>query len=300
MDPIKQLMRSQQQNFNQHQSLPYKPRSSKQGGESNSNSRQSSNKPRNSNNNNQGYGNCKSDGQFYNRQNRRHDDDDSNNGFGGNGGNRSSSNRNQGNFGSNRTNNNGNSSNNGQGQHSGYSQGYRKHDNQSYLVMPAEEEFEQSSSAFNEVFIDDENKLNKTDCEDNNLEYDEEFELRESHTFATYTKSTHKNAALLLISDEEEDSRQIEELQYDFETIANLKQEQKLKDSANHYEKLSNIRTMNQYEPGLNKPEVKLNKSTCVYSILNNEQTNLNDIVEKPRGKTRKLFIRYDLFIIPK
>ena len=46
---------------------------------------------------------------------------------------------------------------------------------------------------------------------------------------------------------------------------------------------------MNQYEPGLNKPEVKLNKSTCVYSIFNNEQTDLNDTVEKPRGKTRKL-----------
>ena len=110
-----------------------------------------------------------------------------------------------------------------------------------------------------------------------------------------------ENAALLLISDEEEeDSRRIEELQYDFETIANLKQEQKLKDSANQYEKLSNTRMVNQYEHGLNKPDVKLNKSTCVYSILNNEQTNLNDIVEKPRGKTRKLFIRYDLFIIPK
>jgi hypothetical protein len=158
--------------------------------------------------------------------------------------------------------------------------------------MPAEEEFEQSSSAFNEVFVDDDtNKLNKTDCEDNNdLEYEEEFELRESHTFATYTKSAHnKNGALLLISDEE-DSRRIEELQYDFETIAHLKQEQKLRDSANQYEKLSSIRAVNQYEPGLSKPGVKLNKSTCVFSILESgQQADLSETVEKQRGKTRKL-----------
>ena len=115
--------------------MPYKSRSCKPGGDSNPK------KPRNINNNNPGYGNCKSDGQFYNRQ--KHDDDDSNNGLGGN---KISSNRNQANLGSNRTNNNGNNSNNGQKQQSGY---------RSYLIMPAEEKFEQSSSAFNEVFIDD-------------------------------------------------------------------------------------------------------------------------------------------------